>query len=363
MQRVLVSQLNVGMVTARHVFSADGRMLLAAEREITESYIRRLQEMGIYAIYVRNPFFDNVEIPLVINEATRNHSMQTVKRAFEVLRSPRSGVDFEEIQSSARQIVSAVLRNRRAIVHLTEIRAHDDYTFAHSVDVCTLSVLVAVHLGYTEFRLQELAVGALLHDVGKTKVSKELLNKQSSLNADEMALMKGHSMYGFDILRSNIGKLTLPSIHISLQHHEKIDGSGYPRGLSGADIHEYSRVVSIADVYDAVTSDRPYRKALLPHEAYELMLAGGGQHFDPHILAIFLQRIAIYPIGTVAKLTNGDIGVVTAVSTGAPMRPTLRLIMDKHRRLYPGIAMLDMQNNLTIFIDQVIDGSDLLKLI
>lgn len=363
MQRVLVSQLNVGMVTARNVFSADGRMLLAAEREITESYIRRLQELGIYAIYVRNPFFDNVEIPLVINEETRNHSMQTVKRAFEVLRSPRVDVGFEEIQSSARKLVSEVLRNRRAMVHLTEIRTHDDYTFAHSVDVCTLSVLVAVHLGYTEIRLQELAMGALLHDVGKTKVSSLLLNKQSPLDDDEMSLMRGHSMYGFDLLRNCKGKMTLPSIHISLQHHEKFDGSGYPRGLSGADIHEYSRIVSIADVYDAITSDRPYRKALLPHEAYELMMTGGGYHFDPQILPVFLQRIAIYPIGTVVRLNNGDIGVVTAVSAEVPMRPTLRLIMDKKRRLYPGIAELDMQNNLTVFIDQVVDGSELMKLI
>jgi HD-GYP domain-containing protein (c-di-GMP phosphodiesterase class II) len=351
------------MITARNVFSTDGRMLLAADKEITESYIRRLQEMEVYAIYVRNPLFDDVEIPLVLSEETRIQSMQTVKRAFEVLRNKRTDVSFDEVQSVSRRIIAEVLRNRRALVHLTEIRSHDDYTFAHSVDVCGLSVLVAVHLGYTEVKLQELAVGALLHDVGKTKIEPALLNKQAALDEDEMAMMRGHAMFGFDMLRSYQGKMTLPSIHIALQHHEKYDGTGYPRGLSKEDIHEYSRIVSIADVYDAITSDRPYRKALLPHEAYELMLFNGSQHFDPVILPLFLQRIAIYPVGTVVRLNTGDIGVVISVPPEMPLRPTLRLILDKNRRLYPGVIEFDMQNHLTSFVDQVVDGQELMKLI
>ena len=363
MQRVRVSQLTEGMITARNIFSTDGRMLLAADKEITESYIRRLQEMEIYAIYVRNPLFDDVAIPLVISEETRNQSMQTVKRAFEVLRNKRADVSFDEVQAVSRRIVAEVLRNRRALVHLTEIRSHDDYTFAHSVDVCGLAVLVAVHLGYNEVKLQELAVGALLHDVGKTKIEPALLNKQAALDEDEMMMMRAHAMFGFDILRSFQGKMTLPSIHIALQHHEKYDGTGYPRGLSKEDIHEYSRIVSIADVYDAITSDRPYRKALLPHEAYELMLFNGSQHFDPVILPLFLQRIAIYPVGTVVRLNTGDIGVVTSVPPEMPLRPTLRLILDKNRRLYPGVIEFDMQNHLTSFVDQVVDGQELMKLI
>lgn len=363
MQRVLVSQLKTGMVTARNVYSADGRMLLAADREITDSYINRLQELGLYAIYVRNPLFDDVEIPMVVAEEARNDSLRTIKRAFEVLRGKRPDIAFEEIHSVARKIVSEVLRNRRAMVHLTEIRTHDDYTFAHSVDVCVLSVLIAVNLGYSELRLQELAVGALLHDVGKTSLDTSLLNKKTPLDEDEMAIMRSHTMIGFDILRSSKGKMSLPSVHIALQHHEKYDGTGYPRGLSGEEIHDYSRIVSIADVYDAVTSDRPYRKALLPHEAYELMMVSGCQHFDPQILPVFLERIAVYPVGTIVQLSSGDIGVVVSVPAELPLRPVIRLIVDKNRRLYPNSAFLDMQKNLTVFIDQVVDGDALKNLI
>jgi len=351
------------MVTARNIFSADGQMLLSSDTSVTESYVRRLHELGVYAIYVHNPFFEDVEIPVVISEDTRIASVQTVKRGFEVLRNKRSDLDLDDIQQAARRIVTEILRNRQALIHLTEIRTHDDYTFAHSVDVCTLAVLVAVQLGYAENRLHELAIGSLLHDIGKIRIDEELLKKPTRLNDDEMAVMRAHTLFGFEILRNQKGELSFPSIHIALQHHEKYDGTGYPRGLKRDEIHEFSRIVSVVDVYDAITSDRPYRKALLPHEAHELMVVSANQHFDPKLLTIFLDKIAVYPVGTVVRLTTGDIGVVIFVAPDMQARPTVRLIMDKHRRLYPGVTKLDMRNHLTIFVDQVVDGKKLFNLI
>ena len=362
-QRVLVSELKIGMVTARNVFNAEGKLLLAAGQEVTESYIRRLQDLSIYAIYVRNPYFSDVEIPTIIDEETRQSSIQTVKRGLEALRNKRADLAVAEFQQSARRIVAEIIRNRQAMIHLTEIRAHDDCTFAHSVDVCILSVLVATAMDYPESRLNELAVGALMHDVGKLQVGQNLLIKPDKLTDEEMVQMRRHPWLGFEILRAQRGQLSISSIHVALQHHEKYDGTGYPRGLAGTDIHEFSRIVSMVDVYDAVTSDRPYRKALLPHEAYELMLVSGSQHFDPEILPIFLGKIALYPVGTAVRLNTGDIGVVTLVEPGWPTRPVVRLIMDKHRRLYPGEVTLDMRNHLTVFIDQVVDGKSLSNLI
>ena len=363
MQRVLVSELKIGMVTARNVFSAEGALLLAAGQEVTESYIRRLQDLAIYAIYVRNPYFSDVEIPTIISEETRQSSIQTVKRGLDVLRAKRADLAVAEIQQSARRIVAEIIRNRQAMIHLTEIRTHDDCTFAHSVDVCILATLVATAMGYAESRLNELAVGALMHDVGKLQVGQGLLTKPNQLTDEEMVLMRGHPWFGFEILRAQRGQLSIPAIHVALQHHEKYDGTGYPRGLAGTDIHEFSRIVSIVDVYDAITSDRPYRKALLPHEAYELMQVSGSQHFDPQILPVFLSKIALYPVGTTVRLNTGDIGVVTFVEPSWPTRPVVRLIMDKHRRLYPGEATLDMRNHLTAFIDQVVDGKSLNNLV
>ena len=363
MQRMLVSRLMEGMITARNVFSADGIMLLAADKEITAAYIRRLEDLGIYAIYVRNPLCEDVEIPLVISEETRLQSMRTVKRGFEVLRNKQGSLPIGDVKVLGWKLVSEVLRNRQAMIHLTDIRTHDDYTFAHCVDVATLAVLIASQLGYGEEKLRELAVGALLHDVGKVQVDPFLLNKPESLSDDEMVMMRGHALFGFEILRKHGSEISLPSIHIALQHHEKNDGTGYPRGLKNDEIHEYARIVAVADVYDAVTSDRPYRKALLPHEACEIMKTEGCRHFDPHILPLLLSRIAVYPIGAVVRLNTGDIGVVMHVEMGEQTRPKIRLIMDKHRRLYPKGVELDMRNHLTVLIDQVVDGRELFTLI
>lgn len=363
MQRIVVSELKNGMVTARNVLSADGKLLLAEGQIITESYIRRLQELGIYAIYVRNPYFSDLEIPAIIAEETRQSGIQTMKCALDVLRNKRMDLAVTDIQQSARRIVAEIIRNRKAMIHLTEIRTHDDCTFAHSVDVCILAVLVAVEMGYAENRLTELAVGALLHDVGKVRVGQQLLIKPDRLTDEEMVIMRGHPWFGFEILRTHKGQLSIPSIHVALQHHEKFDGTGYPRGLAGEAIHEFSRIVSIVDVYDAITSDRPYRKALLPHEAYELLQMTGTQHFDPTILPIFLGKIAVYPVGATVRLNTGDLGIVTSVEPGLPTRPVIRLILDQHRRLYPSGSTLDMRNHLTVFIDQVVDGTLLSNLI
>lgn len=363
MLRVLVSQLQKGMITARNVYSADGLMLLAADKEITSQYMQRLQELGIYAIYVRNPFCEDVEIPTLLSDETRLQSIRTVKRGFDLLREKRGSVNLEEIRSFGWKLVSEILRNRQAMIHLTEIRTHDDYTFSHCVDVAALSVLVAANLGYNEDKLRELALGALLHDIGKVQVDPELLNKPAVLTEEEMAQMRGHSLFGFEILRRRNERISMPAVHIALQHHEKYDGTGYPRGLKKEEIHYHARIVAVADVYDAITSDRPYRRALLPHDAYELMMISSGSHFDPHILPVFLAKIAVYPVGTIVRLNTGDIGVVIFVDPGLPTRPLLRLIMDSRRRLYPKGTNLDMRNHLTAFVDQVVNNRDLFKLI
>ena len=139
MQRVLVSQLQEGMITARNIYSADGLMLLAADSEISAQYIRRLEELEIYAIYVRTPFCEDIEIPTLLDEETRLQSIRTVKRGFDILREKRGPVNLEEIRAYSWTIVSEILRNRQAMIHLTEIRTHDDYTFSHSVNALTKS--------------------------------------------------------------------------------------------------------------------------------------------------------------------------------------------------------------------------------
>jgi len=354
MLRIPVGKLQPGMVTARNVYNDDGQKLLSANMTITWSFIRRLDEMKIPAVYITNSYMTGIEVEPIVSEELRIKTIQTIKSVFSLLDSHRPDIHYRDIQGLGRSIVSEVLRNKDALLHLNEIRTYDNYTFAHSVNVCIMAVLIAVGMNYSEERLRDLALGSLLHDAGKMLIDSTILNKPGMLTDEEMITMQRHPQLGFEYLRQSGKRISAPALHVAYQHHEKFDGSGYPRGLKKAEIHEYARIVAIADVYDALISDRSYRSAMLPHEAYEILLASSSFHFDPDILPHFLAKIAIYPIGTLVKLNNGDVGLVIDVQPGMTNRPTVRLVMDKQSKLYPNFTDLDLRERLTIFIEQVI---------
>jgi HD-GYP domain-containing protein (c-di-GMP phosphodiesterase class II) len=179
-------------------------------------------------------------------------------------------------------------------------------------------------MGLTRDQMIDLGVGAMLHDIGKTQIPMEILMKPGKLTDEEYALMKEHSLQGYQMLK-DIPDIPLLSAHCALQHHERLDGSGYPRGLKGDEIHLYGKIVGIADVYDALTTNRVYRKAFLPHEALEYLFTSTGQ-FDSNLIAVFRDHVAIYPIGLIVTLSNGVKAVVVDINTKYPQRPIVRVL-------------------------------------
>jgi HD-GYP domain-containing protein (c-di-GMP phosphodiesterase class II) len=169
--------------------------------------------------------------------------------------------------------------------------------------------MTGISLEYDELKLRDLGVGALLHDIGKIEIDPEILNKSGRLLPEEAVEIKGHPIKGFEILRKN-PDISLISAHCAYQHHERFDGSGYPRRLNGEQIHEFAHIVAIADVYDALTSDVSYRRAVPVYEAIAIILKASGTLFDENLVNYFIENIAIYPIGTVVRLNTNQIGVV-----------------------------------------------------
>ena len=361
MQRVSISHATPGMVVARNIFGADGKLMLAEGMELTHNRIRLLERIGILSVYIRNPYFEDVVIPEVMREEVRVKAVAKVQQVFRDFRITHQ-LNADRLQNTARQIVAEVLSNSKVMLHMTEIRTHDDYTFVHSVQVCAISVLIGTVMGYPNAKLMELALGALLHDVGKMMIPQEILNKPGKLDSEEMEVIRLHPEKGFEFLRQKHPTLSLLAMHVAFQHHEKYDGSGYPRGLQKKDIHEYARIVAIADVYDALVSDRPYRVGMLPHEAYEILMALVDAHLDGEILILFLRNLAVYPVGCVVQLNTGDFGVVIDVRSGLQWRPVLRLIADKQRRLYQGDVQLDLATHLTTAISRVVPEDEIFAL-
>lgn len=359
MQRISTYNLKPGMIVAQNVYSADGQLMLCAGVALTASYIRRLNQLEIASIYVKNESLPDIEIPEILREQTRVQTIKNIKKVFENIQVVNK-LDVAALQPTIQIIVSEIVHNRNTMIHLTDIRLYDDYTFAHSVNVCALATMIAVTLGYSQHRLEELALGALLHDIGKTLIPLDVLNKPGKLSDEELNIMRSHSEAGFELLRKSCSEMSVVPMHVAYQHQEKFDGNGYPRGLREHEIHEYARIVAIADVYDALTSDRPYRKAMLPHQAYEILLASAGSHFDGEILKSFVNHIAVYPVGCTVQLNTGEFGIVKSVPEGLPFKPVIHLIAGSNKRKFKHSKELELVKHPTTFICKVLDEEEVL---
>lgn len=361
MQKISLANLQPGMVVGRHIYGSDGLLLLNTGTVLNECFINRLKKIGVVSIYITNSYLDGIEIPEVIREETRQKAVTLIQKSFDNLKAT-ARINVEQFGQAAKSIVDEIITNRQALVHLTDIRTYDNYTFGHSVNVCVLSTITGLQLGYSQPKLQTLALGALLHDAGKAFVPLEILNKPGRLTEDEMAVMRNHTEIGFDVLRKQIDQIPLLAAHVAFQHHEKQNGSGYPRGLDGDHIHDYAKIAAIADVYDAITADRPYRGRMSAHDAYDVVVALSDTHFDPAILSTFLGNIAIYPIGSFIALNTGEIAVVTDVVPKLPTRPILKVITDTDCKLLAQPYELDLTEKLTLFVTSVLSEKEIIDL-
>lgn len=327
MQRVPIKELRPGMLAAKNIYNAEKNLLLAAGQRLTSSHIFRLENQKIGSVYIQSNLLGDIEVPEILQEEMRISCIGEVKKTFSRCKAGEAS-EIDGLQQVVETILDEVITNRKVMIQLTDIRLYDDYTFAHSVNVCVLSMMLGTALGYPTPKIQEVGMGALLHDIGKTSLSPGLLNKPGKLTAEEMQIIQTHALLGFEILRQQ-RTLPITVAHVALAHHEKLDGSGYPLQLKDDQIPEYSRIVAIADIYDAITSDRPYRQAFLPQEAYNMMMEMSGSHLDPIMLASFFQLVCIYPVGSMVELDSGEFAVVTGVYVGMPFRPRVRVFTNE----------------------------------
>lgn len=221
------------------------------------------------------------------------------------------------------EISASVLRNPTALISVARIKTHDEYTFMHSVAVCALMVALARQMDLEEHLVMEAGIGGMMHDLGKAMMPLEVLNKPGKLTDDEYTIMKAHPEAGWKMLAES-GEATEGTLDIALHHHEKIDGSGYPKGLKGDRISLLSRMGAICDVYDAVTSNRPYKQGWDPAESIKRMASWKG-HFDETIFKAFVRSIGIYPVGALVRTRTDKLGVVIEQNDQSMLKPKIRV--------------------------------------
>lgn len=247
-------------------------------------------------------------------------SKRAVKRAFADVRLGKA-IDSGKLAPLVDEITASITRNPSALISIARLKSRHEYTYLHSVAVCALMINLARELKLDEAAVRDAGMAGLLHDVGKMLVPEEILDKPGKLDDQEFDVVRQHPRLGHDLL-AGADDVPAAALDVSLHHHERVDGRGYPEGLKGDAISLVARMGAVCDVYDAVTSDRVYKDAWSPAEALEQMQKWGG-HFDPVVLAAFIRSIGIYPVGSLVRLHSDRLAVVTGGNDEAPTRPPL----------------------------------------
>lgn len=363
MHKISIKYLKPGMIVGKSIYNARGNFLLNKGTLLTPKYIQRLNALNVPAVYIipRNMELEFTPPDDIIQEKTRMHATKNIYSVFHHCQLTNS-LKITTLKKAAATIVQDLISNKDTLVQISDIRTYDDYTFSHSVNVAVLSSMLGVLCNFTKKYLTDLTLGALLHDIGKTKVPLHILNKPRALTQEEKEIIQRHPEYGYRILaRANLGS-SVP-MQIARQHHEKYDGSGYPQQLSGAKIHKFARIVAIADVYDALTADRPYKRPYKPNLAYKLMTGCNSHHFDRKLLKLFFDHIAIYPVGSILKLNTGAYGIVVDVKSGQTQTPSICIFADKEQTPLASPYFLNWKSADTDPIESVLEEYELLALL
>ena len=346
------------MITAQSIYNPLGASYLTKGMELSPTYIERLEKAGFDGVTVTSldPKLKLAPPDDIVQEKTRISAIQNVATAFHSVEE-NGTFDPAPLQGISENILQDIIAQQKNLVQLTDIRLHDTYTFAHSVNVAILSSLLGVLLKLSREEQLKLTLGGLLHDIGKITVPYEILTKAGHLTDDEWSVMQRHPEAGRQRLKKMFPNDTLLST-IALQHHEHIDGSGYPNHLKGEQIHRYGRIVAIADVYDALTSVRPYKRAYTPSVAHRLMATCSPGHFDLDLLKLFFDNVAIYPVGTILKTQDGY-AIVKKVEFGYTLTPVVCVFANREGKLLNAPSDLDLKEAPKGMLDGVISDSEL----
>lgn len=314
MRYVDMKQVTPGMRPAKTIFDSLGRVLVASNVLLNESAIQKLWEYGFEGIYIADELSKDIEIDYMISPALRSQGLTCVREQ-----------NIDECLNIARKIVEEILERETLMLDLTDLRSFDDYTYAHSVNVAVLCCVIGVGLELNETDLTNLVTAALIHDLGKMLIPSEILNKPGRLTPEEYEIMKTHSIKSYELIkdRYDISSQVKTAVRF---HHENVDGSGYPDGLDASQQSIFIKILHVADVYDALTSKRPYKEPYSPYEACEYLMGGCSIMFDQHVVETFLRFVPLYAKGTTVSLSDGREGVIYENSGFHNLRPVIKLL-------------------------------------
>ncbi|MDO3721597.1 HD-GYP domain-containing protein [Marinobacter sp. chi1] len=267
-------------------------------------------------------------------------AQETAKSIMSGLRMGRT-LDLNNARAVVDNCVDSVLRNESALLLLTKIKNQDEYTAEHCLNVAILCAAFGKHLGLLEGEIRNLSLCGMLHDVGKTRIPNKILNKPGALTPAEFEVMREHTTHGRNILMSTSRSLDM-AVDVAFNHHERMDGKGYPRGLSAQQIPFFAKIVGLVDSYDAITSSRVYDKGRASMQALEIIHKYRGSQFDEELALAFIQLIGVYPPGSIVEMMNGEVGIVVENQRRHKLKPKVLLVREADKTPLPNFHTVDL---------------------
>ncbi len=357
MRLVPINQITNDMVLAQDIFANHDSVspIIRQGANLNQDIVEKLEQHGIMVVFVQDlqeapitpivnqgPLSHSVaKIAPAINEELKDKALDNLQDIFEFV-----SISGEDVHTSSAQLVTqldsiveglvgALVNDQSVLVNISDLKSYDDYTYHHSLSVAVLAISIGQVLNFSESELNQLGMCAMMHDIGKTAIPIEIIQKPSRLNESEFSLIQTHSSAGVDYLtKTKIGDEKIWSG--VMYHHEKYDGTGYPNGLKAEEIPLWSRIISVADVYDALTSSRPYRAPMEPAHAIEYIMGGAGSSFDFDVVHALIRKIDLYPIGTCVELSDG----------------TFAVVLDNENQLRPVVQLLHTQDIVDLYYDR-----------
>ncbi len=332
MRKISIEAAKEGMELARPVYSIDGQIIINKGIKLKPRYIDNLMMKNIPSVYVRDERIDDVKEEEVIAERTKQEARSVLKNIFTETKQSNTGfrsiVKLErQVMDTVNNIVNDIMENRDVMINLADIKITNNYYFDHSITVSVLSIITAMKMDIPLTMIKRNTPELMLFDIGNQKIAQNILSKKDKLSENEFNEIKKHPILGNQIFKkTNLNTDTNGAI-IS-QHHERVDGSGYPYGLKQKDLHILSQILAVADVYDALISDRPYRKAYPPHEALDILSGRGNEGLNVDIVTKLFRFVAAYPVGAKVMLSNEQSGLVVGNTMGYPFRPKVRIFYE-----------------------------------
>ncbi len=332
---IIPDLLTPGMILYEDVFNSNGGIILLRDTVLNERYIQKIKLNSIDKIKVKikeidNPSLDAVsEITSIYDsiriEEFRDNYTEKVDEVTQIIKEIGKGgfVDLRKVNEISKHIIHDFNTLSDVINYLHLVCPLDDYTYAHSLNVSLISIIIARWLNFTNSQIDEIATAGLLHDIGKTKVSQELLSKPGKLTPQEFEVVKRHTILGYSIVEK-VSDISAQAKLSVLMHHEKIDGTGYPLGVADKDIPEYAKIIAVADIYDAMTSNRSYRDKMCPFEVirnFEMQTFG---KLDTKVLTVFLKNIANSYLGDFVELNNGELAEIVFINPNRVWQPIVK---------------------------------------